>query len=126
MGLLILDQPKINSHEIFGDLLMSTFTSTIITVNFFGFHFLSPIDGFLVHFSFINKLVMSFGNELKHFRILATIFEQHLKSLDRQFQMLEDFSWIFVSYVLFAEVDSNQIRDDCVVLSADEIQTDID
>lgn len=40
--------------------------------------------------------------------------------------MLEDFSWIFVSYVLLAEIDSNQIRDDCVVLSADEIQTDID
>lgn len=60
---------------------MSTFAFTVISVNVLGFHGLSPIDWFLIHFGMLNKFEMSLSNELKNFRILATIFEQHFKSL---------------------------------------------
>lgn len=35
--------------------------------------------------------------------------------------MLEYFSWVFISDIIFAEIDSDQVGNNCVVLSADEV-----
>ena len=39
--------------------------------------------------------------------------------------MLENLSWVFIPDVLFAEIDSDQVRNDCVVLATDKVQADV-
>ncbi len=123
VGFSVFDQPKINFHKVFGCFLVSAFALSVISVNILSFHWLSPIDWFLIHFGLFNKFVMPLSNELKNFRILTTIFEQHFKSLDWKFQMFENLSWVFIPNIIFAEVDSDQIGNNRVVLPTDKVQT---
>lgn len=81
MGFPVFDEPKIDFHEVFGSLLMSTLTFTIISINIFSLDGLSPVDRSLVHFGVLNKFLMSLSDKLKNFRVFTTILKEHLKGL---------------------------------------------
>ncbi len=47
----VFDEPKINFHKVFGGLLMSALTLSVVSINIFSLDGLSPIDGSLANFS---------------------------------------------------------------------------
>lgn len=126
MCFFILDQPKINSHQILCNLLMSSFSFAVVGINISCFHFLSPVNGLLVCFGLIDEFLVPLRYEFQHFWVFFLVLNQHLKSLDRQLQMLENLFRILFHHVFLWEIHTYQIRHDFVILPVDKVQPDID
>ena len=67
---------------------------------------------------------MPFLHEIEYFREILLVLDQNFESTNRELDVLERIGFLFLSIVL--EVDSDQVGHNFLLLSAEQVEADID
>ena len=109
-------QPLVNSHQTF---------SRAFRVDGFSLNRLIPIYFLLVgHLGLFDQSKVPFLHELEYFREILLVLDQNFESTNRELDVLERIGFLFLSIVL--EVDSDQVGHNFLLLSAEQVEADID